>query len=90
MSNYNQGAEKTFKCSNNFETLASNVGIHMTNFLKNVYEPDVHWGYSWIGNSGTPTDDGRTFYYTNNNTIRLRTLCDGKLTETTLSGNWWN
>ena len=87
MSNYTQGAEKTFKCSNNFETLASNVGIHMTNFLKNVYEPDVHWGYSWIGNSGTPTDDGRTFYYTNNNTIRLRTLCDGKLIETTLSGN---
>ena len=36
MSNYTQGAEKTFQCSNNFETLASNVGIHMTNFLKNV------------------------------------------------------
>ena len=26
-------------------------------------------------------------FYTNNNTIRLRTLCNGKLIEDTISGN---
>ena len=86
-SSYKQGAEYTFNCSNNFESLAQNVGIHMTNYLKNPYSPNDHWGYSWEGNSGTPTRDGRTYYYTNNNTIRLRTLCNGKLIEDTISGN---
>ena len=86
-SSHKQGAEYSFNCSNNFESLSQNVGIHMTNYLKNPYSPNDHWGYSWIGNSGTPTQDGRTYYYTNNNTIRLRTLCNGKLIEDTLSGN---
>ena len=86
-SNYKQGAEYTFDCSNSFESLAQNVGIHMTNYLKNPYSPNDHWGYSWIGNSATPTQDGRTYFYTNNNTIRLRTLCNGKLIEDTISGN---
>ena len=86
-SNYKQGAEYTFNCSNSFKSLSSNVGIHMTNYLKNAYSPNDHWGYSWIGNSGTPAQDGRTYFYTNNNTIRLRTLCNGKLIEDTISGN---
>ena len=38
-------------------------------------------GESFVG------QDGRTYYYTNNNTIRLRTLCNGKLIEDTISGN---
>ena len=86
-SGHKLGAEYSFNCSNNFESLSSNVGIHMTNYLKNPYSPNDHWGYSWIGNSGTPTKDGRTYYYTNNNTIRLRTLCNDKLIEDTISGN---
>ena len=57
----------------------------MTNYLKNPYNPkDIN---GWYGNSGTPKYDGRTYYYTNNNTIRLRTLCNGKLIEDTISGN---
>ena len=83
-SNYKQGAKYSFNCSNNFESLAQNAGIHMTNYLKNPYSPKDHWGYSWIGNSGMPTRDGRTYYYTNNNTIRLRTLCNAKLIEDTI------
>ena len=86
-SSHKQGAEYSFNCSNNFESLSQNVGIHMTNYLKNPYSPNDHWGYTWMGNSGTPTQDGRTYYYTNNNTIRLRTLCNGKLIEDTISGN---
>ena len=83
-SGHKQGAEYSFNCSNNFESLSQSVGIHMTNYLKNPYSPNDHWGYSWMGNSGTPTEDGRTYYYTNNNTIRLRTLCNGKLMEDTI------
>ena len=36
-SGHKQGAEYKFNCSNNFGILAQNVGIHMTNFLKNIY-----------------------------------------------------
>ncbi len=80
-----QGAEYSFNCSNTFESLSQNVGIHMTNYLKNPYNPkDIN---GWYGNSGTPKYDGRTYYYTNNNTIRLRTLCTGKVIEDTISGN---
>ena len=80
-----QGAEYSFNCSNTFEMLSKNVGIHMTNYLKNPYNPkDIN---GWFGNSGTPKYDGRTYYYTNNNTIRLRTLCTGKVIEDTISGN---
>ena len=59
----------------------------MTNYLKNVYSPKDHWGYSWMGNSGTPTTNGQSFYYTNNNSIRIRTLCNDEVTETTINGN---
>ena len=86
-SGHKQGAEYDFNCSNNFETLAQNVGIHMTNFLKNVYSPNDHWGYSWIGNSSTPTTEGQSFYYTSSNKIRIRTLCDGNVIETTINGS---
>tara|TARA_Y100000816_G_C25931013_1_gene485490 strand:+ start:227 stop:700 length:474 start_codon:yes stop_codon:yes gene_type:complete len=86
-SGHKQGAEYKFNCSNNFGILAQNVGIHMTNFLKNIYSPNDHWGYSWIGNSGTPTTEGQTFYFTKNNSIRIRTLCDGNILETTIVGN---
>ena len=86
-SGHKQGAEYDFNCSNNFETLAQNVGIHMTNFLKNVYSPNDHWGYSWIGNSSTPTTEGQSFYYTNSNKIRIRTLCDGNVIETIINGS---
>ena len=86
-SGFKKGAEYDFKCSNNFENLAQNVGIHMTNFLKNVYSPNNHWGYTWAGNSSNPTNDGETYYYTNNNSIRIRTLCNGNIVETTISGN---
>ena len=34
-SSHKQGAEYSYNCSNNFENLAGNVGIHMTNYLKN-------------------------------------------------------
>ena len=86
-SGHKQGSEYNFKCSNSFESLAQNVGIDMTNYLKNVYSPKDHWGYSWMGNSGTPTTNGQSFYYTNNNSIRLRTLCNDEVTETTINGN---
>ena len=86
-SGHKQGAEYKFNCSNNFGILAQNVGIHMTNFLKNIYSPNDHWGYSWIGNSGTPTTEGQSFYFTKNNSIRIRTLCDGNILETTIVGN---
>ena len=84
---FKQGAEYDFNCSNNFENLAQNVGIHMTNFLKNVYSPNNHWGYTWAGNSGNPTTEGQTYYYTNNNSIRIRTLCEGKIIESLISGD---
>ena len=35
----------------------------MTKLFKNPYSPNDHWGYSWIGNSGTPTNEGASFYY---------------------------
>ena len=87
-SEFKQGAEYNFNCSNTFKTLASNVGIHLTNYLKNAYQPNVHWGYSWMGNSGTPTNDGETFYHgLNDNTFRIRTMCNGKVIEDTIIGN---
>ena len=41
-SSHKQGAEYSYNCSNNFENLAGNVGIHMTNYLKNPYSPNDH------------------------------------------------
>ena len=85
-SSYKMGAEYSFNCSSNFGALASAIGIHLTNYLRNPYSPNDHWGYSWMGNSGTPTNEGYTYYYNNNNTVRLRTFCNGKVIEDTLVG----
>ena len=79
-----QGAEYSFNCSDTFEMLSKNVVIHMTNYLRNPYTGEIN---GFIGNSLTPKLDGRMYYYTNNNTIRLRTLCSGKVIEDTISGN---
>ena len=79
-----QGAEYSFNCSDTFVMLAKNVVIHMTNYLKNPYSGEQN---HFIGNSLTPQFDGRMYYYTYNNTIRLRTLCSGKVIEDTISGN---
>jgi len=84
-SGFKEGAESDFSCSNNFKTIASNVGIHMTNYLKNPYTPKNHWGYDWIGNSSTPTIEGQTFYHSKNNTFRIRTLCNEEVIENILS-----
>ena len=79
-SGHKQGADYNFNCSSTFFNLAANTGIHMTNFLKNAYETDVHWGYSWIGNTGIPNQNGRTYYSEpNSSSIRLRTLCNNKV-----------
>ena len=88
-SNYTQGAEYNFNCSSSFFSLASNVGIHMTNFLKNPYSPKDHWGYSWGGNSGKPSNEGHSYYHNlyRDNTIRIRTLCRGKIIEDTITIN---
>ena len=37
-----------------------------------------------MGNSGTPTNEGYTYYHNNNNTVRLRTFYNGKVIEDTL------
>jgi len=39
-----------------------------------------------MGNSGIPTNEGYTYHYNNNNTVRLRTFCNGKVIEDTLVG----
>tara|TARA_B100000530_G_scaffold302672_1_gene224646 strand:- start:71 stop:544 length:474 start_codon:yes stop_codon:yes gene_type:complete len=80
---FQKGAEYDFNCSSAFTALAQSVGIHMTNILKNAYTPNNHWGYDWMGNSGTPTTEGRSFYHNTSSTkFRIRTLCDGKVIET--------
>ena len=83
-SSHKQGAEYSFNCSDTFEMLSKNVVIHMTNYLRNPYSGEIN---GFIANSLTPKFDGRMYYYTNNNTIRLRTLCSGKVIEDTISGN---
>ena len=35
----------------------------------------------------TPTTEGQSFYYTSSNKIRIRTLCDGNVIETTINGS---
>ena len=93
---FKQGAEYVFNCSNNFENLAQNVGIHMTNFLKNVYSPNNHWGYEFGGNTSTPNREGQTYWHvydsvTGNshpeNTFRVRTRCNGKIIEDIVKTN---
>ena len=34
-SNYKQGGEYKYNCSNSFSKIAAQVGVHMTNYLKN-------------------------------------------------------
>ena len=85
-SSFQEGAEYDFNCSNGFINLAQMVGWHMTNFLKNPYTPNNHWAYDWMGNSSTPTTEGRTFYHNTSSTqFRIRTLCDGKVIESIIS-----
>ena len=80
---FKKGAEYDFNCSNTFSSLAQNVGIHMTNILKNAYTPNNHWGYDWMGNSSTPTTEGRSFYHSiSSSQFRIRTLCDNNVIET--------
>ena len=82
-SGFKKGAEYDFNCSNTFSSLAQNVGIHMTNILKNSYTPNNHWGYDWMGNSSTPTTEGRSFYHSiSSSQFRIRTLCDNNVIET--------
>ena len=55
----------------------------MTNILKNAYTPNNHWGYDWIGNSSTPTTEGRSFYHSiSSSQFRIRSLCDNNVIET--------
>ena len=78
------GNEFSFNCSSTFSTLANAVTVHLTNFLKNPYNPNVHWGYSIIPNSGSPSSSnmGETFVHSlNNNSFRIRTYCKDKVIE---------
>ena len=85
-SGFKDGTEYDFDCSGAFTDLAQKVGIHMTNILKNPYTPNNHWGYDWMGNSSTPTTEGRTFYHNTSSTqFRIRTLCDGNVIESIIS-----
>ena len=89
-SSYKMGAEYTFNCSSDFSNLAMAVTKHLTNFLRNPYNPKVHWGYSIIGNSGSPNigNNGETFVTSlNSNTFRIRTYCKDKVIEDTISMN---
>ena len=75
---------------NHFSDFAITVQIDMTNYLTNPYNTKEHWGCfsnSCLRNNGTPTSDGELLMYPlNNNSIRIRTLCNGKVIEDTLSG----
>ena len=87
-SNFKQGNQFSFNCSSTFSSLASAVTAHLTNFLKNPYNPNVHWGYSIIPNSGSPSTSnmGETFTHSpNNNSFRIRTYCKDKIIEDTIT-----
>ena len=89
-SSYKMGVEFNFNCSSSFSNLAWAVARHLTNYLKNPYSPNVHWGYSIIGNSGSPTSSniGETFVHAlNSNTFRIRTYCKDKIIEDIISMN---
>ena len=83
-SSFTMGAEYNFDCSGDFSNLAGAITQHLTNFLRNPYNPKVHWGYSMNGNSGSPTlaNNGETFVHSlNSNTYRIRTYCKDKVIE---------
>ena len=83
---FQKGAEFDFNCSRPFFELGQHVGWHLSNTLRNPYTPNNHWGYDWMGNSSTPTTEGRTFYHNTSSTqFRIRTLCDGKVIESIIS-----
>ena len=88
--NNQKGFEYSYWCSNHFSDFAITVQIDMTNYLTNPYNTKEHWGCfsnSCLRNNGTPTSDGELLMYPlNNNSIRIRTLCKGKVIEDTLSG----
>ena len=93
-SNFTKGKEYIYDCkATNFEQ-SSRSAIDTANYLINVYDPGKHWGYSVAGNSGSPTNDGDTFYHsydraTGNaalpNTSRIRTRCNGKVIESIIN-----
>ena len=62
----------------------------MTNYLINPYDTKEHWGCfsnPCLRNNSIPKNDGELLMYaTNNNTIRIRTLCNGKVIEDTITG----
>ena len=83
-SNFKQGSEYIYDCNISTFDLVQRSLIDRANYLKNVYSPNNHWGYSLMGNTGTPTNDGDTFYATFRNqgeTARIRTRCNGKIIE---------
>ena len=83
-SNFKQGSEYIYNCNTSTFDLVQRSLIDRANYLKNVYSPNNHWGYSLMGNTGTPTNDGDTFYATFRNqgeTARIRTRCNGKIIE---------
>ena len=88
-STWKNGAEYQYNCSNSFANLSMYVAAHFTNFAKNSYGPPVHWGYSIVGNSGSPSKDGAGTYWhsLNNNTVRLRTMCGGTIYEDIIYGD---
>ena len=89
-SGFKQGNEFSFNCSSTFSSLANAVTVHLTNFLKNPYNPNVHWGYSIIPNSGSPSSSnmGETFVHSlNNNSFRIRTYCRDKVIEDIINYN---
>ena len=88
-SSWKNGSEYQFDCSKTFGNLSYSVAAHFTNFAKDPYSEPVHWGYSIQGNSGSPSKDGAGTYWhqLNNSTVRLRTMCGGKLYEDIIYGD---
>ena len=93
-SNFKQGKEYVYNCNESVFGQTQRSIIHTANFLENIYDPGKHWGYSVAGNSGSPTNDGDTFYHsydraTGNaalpNTSRIRTRCNGKVIESIIN-----
>ena len=89
-SNFQQGSEYEFNCSNSLFDLVGSSVTHTANFLTNIYSPNNHWGYEFGGNTSTPNREGQTYWHvydfaTGNsspeNTFRVRTRCNGKIIE---------